>query len=273
MSSVHAVYFSPTGTTRKLTLTVADGLAKALGRTVCVTDITVPESRAGALHFSQDDIAVIAFPVYAGRLPNLLLPYIKTLRGQDTPALPLVVFGNRDYDDALLELGLLLEDQGFRCFAAAAFVGEHAFSRVLGAGRPDDADLDKASSFAAAAAEKIRSRVFPQSIRELLHENERALKPYYTPRDRYGNPVNILKVKPKLDAEKCTRCGKCVSLCPLGSIDPEDVADIRGICMKCGACIKGCPQGARYYDDKGYLYHQHELEELYARRAEPSLFL
>ena len=131
----------------------------------------------------------------------------------------------------------------------------------------------QAADFGRAAAGKLESRLFPQSIWALLGEPERSLKPYYTPRDRFGTPVNILKVKPTLDAGKCTRCSRCASLCPLGSIGPADPANIRGICMKCGACVKGCPQGARYYDDAGYLYHQHELEELYARRAEPSVFL
>jgi ferredoxin len=59
----------------------------------------------------------------------------------------------------------------------------------------------------------------------------------------------------------------------MGSIDPEDITQYRGICIKCGACEKKCPKGARYYDDPGYIYHRTELEEGYARRAEPKLFL
>ena len=273
MSSVHALFFSPTGTTRRLAVCIGQVLSEELGQALIPHDMTPPQMRTAALSFGPDDIAVIGFPVYAGRLPNRLLPYRKTLQGDDTSAVPLVVFGNRNYDDALLELGLLLESQGFRCDAAAAFVGEHAFSRTLGAGRPDAADLSATRAFALQAAEKIRQKHLPAGIWALLGEAERPLKPYYIPRDRDGNPINILKVKPRLDHEKCDGCGKCVPLCPMGSIPAENVAEIRGVCLKCGACIKGCPQDARYFDDIGYLLHKSMLEEQYVRRAEPSLFL
>ena len=123
-----------------------------------------------------------------------------------------------------------------------------------------------------AAAEKIRAGQH-DTVWELLKEEERPLKPYYTPRDRQGNPINILKVKPKTDLSKCIGCGHCVTLCPMGSIDPRDVTQYLGVCIKCGACEKGCPEGARYYDDPGYLYHKSELELQYARRAQNTVFL
>ena len=59
----------------------------------------------------------------------------------------------------------------------------------------------------------------------------------------------------------------------MGSIDPANVREYVGICIKCGACIKKCPEGARTIVDDRYLYHKTELEEGFARRAEPELFL
>ena len=99
------------------------------------------------------------------------------------------------------------------------------------------------------------------------------IRPYYTPRDRHGNPINILKVKPKTDMTKCGNCGWCAAHCPMGSIDPDDPSQVPGTCIKCCACVKGCPTGAKYYDDPGYLYHKSELEEVYARPAENALFV
>ena len=95
---------------------------------------------------------------------------------------------------------------------------------------------------------------------------------YYQPRDRRGNPINILKVKP-LTKDTCTNCLLCAKICPMGSISFDNVREYTGICIKCGACVKQCPAGAKYYDDEGYLYHRRELEEGFKRRAEPALFL
>ena len=83
--------------------------------------------------------------------------------------------------------------------------------------------------------------------------------------------MDIRKVKP-LTGEACDQCGICAAVCPMGSINPENVREYTGICIKCGACVKKCPQGAKYYDDAGYLYHKTELEEGYKRRAEVRLF-
>lgn len=273
MKTVHAVYFSPTGTTRTVVLLTAQVISKDLDLPSAVHDFTTPPGRKGVLSFGPEDLVIIGLPVYAGRLPNLLLPYLNTLQGGGATAIPLVLFGNRAYDDGLLELGLLLEKQGFHLLAAAAFVGEHAFSDLLGAGRPDRRDLRAIRRFAADAAEKIKGGAPRRSIWALLGEEPRDLKPYYTPRDRAGHPINILKVKPQLDPAKCIDCGRCVTLCPMGSIDPEDVSRIPGVCIKCGACIKGCPAGARYIDDEGYLYHKTELEAAYGRRARSAVFL
>ena len=97
------------------------------------------------------------------------------------------------------------------------------------------------------------------------------IRPYYTPRDRHGEPIkDFLKAKPKTDPDKCVKCGLCARLCPMGSIDPNDVSNVVGKCIKCCACVKKCPKGAKYFDHEGYLYHQHELEDQYAGRRAPS---
>ena len=83
-----------------------------------------------------------------------------------------------------------------------------------------------------------------------------------------------MKAKPVTDPDKCVKCGLCARLCPMGSIDPNDVSNVAGKCIKCCACVKKCPKGAKYFDHEGYLYHQHELEDQYAgRRAESKIFL
>ena len=270
IATVHAVWFSGTGTTEKTVKRIARYLADKLGAAYTAHSYTLPEERKRELTISAGDLAVVGCPTYAGRVPNLLMPYLRDMvHGTGALAVPVVLFGNRNYDDALMELSKLLRDNGFTCVAGAAFVGEHSFSRTLGAGRPNAQDEAEMDAFAARVAAKLATGdVSPVTVGGCD-----PIRPYYTPRDRHGSPINILKVKPKTDREKCTRCGWCAAHCPMGSIDPADPAHVPGTCIKCCACVKGCPVGAKYYDDPGYLYHKSELEEVYTRPAKNDIFI
>ena len=270
---VWAVYFSGTGTTEKTVRRIASGLSAALSAPMEVFDFTPPAARQADLSFGPEDLVVLGVPTYAGRVPNVLLPYLTgKVHGAATPAVPVVLFGNRNFDDSLMELRNILTANGFMPVAAAAFVGEHSFSRTLGAGRPNAEDLALMDSFARDTARELQELdalpTVPVSV-----AGEEPIRPYYTPRDRHGAPINILKVKPRTDMTLCGGCGLCAARCPMGSIDLADVSQVKGICIKCCACVKGCPSGAKYFDDPGYLYHQHELEDIYARPAENALFI
>ncbi|MFR9292994.1 MAG: 4Fe-4S binding protein, partial [Peptococcus niger] len=99
-------------------------------------------------------------------------------------------------------------------------------------------------------------------------------RPYYTPRDRNDVKINFIAIKPKTHKDLCIDCKRCAEICPLGSIDWDQVAEVAGKCMKCCGCIKKCPTGAKYFDDPGFLYHKSELEYLYAdHRCEPVYYL
>lgn len=272
LKKVYAVYFSGTGTTRRTVERIARTVGGELGLPVECVDFSRPAVRQEELRFSREDLVVLGTPVYAGRVPNVLLPFLREkISGGGAPAVPVVLFGNRNYDDALIELRNILVSDGLYPVAAGAFVGEHSFSRVLGQGRPNAADEALMDELAGCVARLVRELpVVPEEVVPV--RGQEPIRPYYTPRDRAGNSINILKVKPKTDGEKCGSCGLCAEMCPMGSIDRLDVTNVRGICIKCCACVKGCPTGAKYFDDAGYLYHQHELESQYARPAASEVF-
>ena len=272
LEKIWAVYFSGTGTTRRTVERIAGGIASRLNLPAESVDFSRPAVRQETLGFGEKDLVVFGTPVYAGRVPNVLLPFLQErIVGGGALAVPVVLFGNRNYDDALIELRNILAADGMHPIAAGAFVGEHSFSRVLGADRPNAEDEALMDEFAARVAE-LAAGLDAAPVKSAAVRGQEPLRPYYTPRDRAGNPINILKVKPKTDLSRCGGCGLCADLCPMGSIDPADVSAVRGICIKCCACVKGCPTGAKFFDDAGYLYHQHELEAQYARPAENEVF-
>ncbi len=143
---IHLIYFSPTATTKR----TLEAIARGTGRTVgSVTSLTLG-TPADLPEYSQDDLVLIGMPVYAGRLPQLAVERFLPIAGNGAAAVPVVLYGNRHYDDALIELYDQCREQGFRPAAAGAFLAEHSFSipeRPLSKGRPDAADLEKAEAF------------------------------------------------------------------------------------------------------------------------------
>ncbi|MHB8158096.1 MAG: flavodoxin family protein, partial [Desulfocucumaceae bacterium] len=219
--------------------------------------------------FTGEDVVIIGVPVYAGRVPNVLLKYLNSITGNGALAITIVVYGNRNYDDALIELKDILELNGFNVIAGGAFIGEHSFSEALAKNRPDEIDMNIVSDFANQIYTKITTN---DNIQTVAVKGNKPYRKYYMPKNENGIPVDIRKVNPKTNSN-CTDCKLCVTVCPIGSIDYEDVSKLNGICIKCGACVKKCPNQAKYYDDKNYLTHKHELEVDFANRREPELFL
>jgi len=206
-----------------------------------------------------------------GRIPNRLLPYVKGhFTGNDALAVPIAVFGNRSFDDALIELRNILEDNGFHTIAGAGFAAQHAFSAVLSAGRPDQADMEKIEEF---SDKMFRNKHSGKCTTTIYVKGNNPPEVYYTPRGLDGKPTVFLKAKPKTDMDECISCGICISHCPMGSINKEDPADITGICIKCHSCVKRCPMNAKYFDDKAFISHKLMLERDFTRRAEPELFI
>ena len=153
LNRIWAVYFSGTGTTRRAVERIAGGIAARLALPVETVDFSRPALRQETLRFEETDLVVFGTPVYAGRVPNVLLPFLQEkIRGGGALAVPVVLFGNRNYDDALIELRNILAADGLHPIAAGAFVGEHSFSRELGQGRPNAADQALMDEFAARTA-------------------------------------------------------------------------------------------------------------------------
>ncbi|MCD8231016.1 MAG: hypothetical protein LUD14_04195 [Clostridiales bacterium] len=178
------VYFSPTGGTKKISSMLANDLGQLWKIPIEEIDFTLPSARVKKYHFSTEDFVIIASPVYAGRLPNKIMPdYKQCFFGEDTLAVPMVVYGNRSYGDALTELCLIMRDCGFHLIGAAAMVGRHAFSQTLAKDRPDERDMAEINTFAENLAGSIdKGRCQIQRLAEdRFLKNQAAVGAYYTP--------------------------------------------------------------------------------------------
>lgn len=270
MGKVKIYCFSPTGGTWQVAQHLGDRLGALLGAEVEYHSYTLPRERETLPQVETGDVVVWATPVYAGRIPNKTLDYVRqALRADGNPAVALVTFGNRAYDNALAELVGLMEEGGMKPVGATAMVTRHAFSDTLGAGRPNGEDLAALDRFAAQVTEKLLT--FNSQLLTVSVPGEAHPERYYTPLKTNNAPAGFLKAKPSCNSELCTRCGECLEVCPMGSIGAKDgMPTFDGVCIKCQACRRHCPTGAIAFTNAEYLSHVAMIERTFAaaKRAE-----
>jgi len=261
---IKLVCFSPTGTTKA----VIQGIAQGINHNIMeLTDITRPDSRKQQLQTAENELLVVAVPVYMGRVPKLATEWLQRIKARNTPAVCIVVYGNRAFEDALLELKKVLTECGCKPIAGAAFIGEHSFSSSetpTAEGRPDANDLNQAELFGRKIYEKLLS---VSSVDDISGINIPGNYPY-------GGLTELWSVDFIAVSEKCTECGICAEVCPLGAIDSENSRLIdKEKCITCCACIKNCPQNARSIKPSPVKDAAIRLNNLYKERKEPVFFL
>lgn len=274
ISRVYAVCFSPCGNAKKIVTAMAEYAAAQLSVEMESIDFTLPEMRAGTYSFSKGDLVFFGTPVYAGRVPNKIMPFIQqAFAGNGAYGVPVVSFGNRSFDNALSELALLLKENAFQIAGAAAVVSEHSFSSMLAPGRPSEDDIKEIQEFTRKVLDKVVSAENNGALAPFSIPGENPPTTYYTPLGVDGKPAKFLKAVPVVDTAVCQNCGTCSRVCPMGSIDEKQPEITRGICIKCHACIHICPKQARQFTDEAFLSHKAMLEKNYQRRAESRFYL
>ena len=223
----YEIIFSPTGGTKK----VSHLFAEAFGKETVQVDLMDREVDFESVHFAAEDVCIVAVPSYGGRVPGVAVSRLKQMQGNGAKAILLAVYGNRAYEDTLLELKDALTETGFGCVAAVAAIAEHSIMHEFAAGRPDEEDGRVLASFAAEIREKLEQGDTSDKLD--LPGN----RPY---RDFGGVPM-----KPKT-GKACIRCGLCVKKCPVGAISEEDPTKTdEERCISCMGCIAVCPSSAR----------------------------
>jgi len=262
--SIKPVFFSPTETTAKIVIKIAQGICPD---SITGINLTPPDARNRDFGRLNDELTIIGTPVYAGRVPPEAVRRLRRIKGNDTPAAVVVVYGNRDYEDALLELRDIAAEQGFRPIAGGAFIGEHSYNDEttrIAVGRPDDRDLEKAQRFGESIREKI-SRLNTLDDMPPLHVPGNLPYKKWVERDEMA-PVTVESL--------CTLCAECAAACPTAAITVEEsVLTTANECIRCCACIKKCPTGARKWENAWIDQVRKWLNENCRQRKEPQMFL
>lgn len=214
-------YFSPTGGTKKVVEIFADAMACSTKWYDLGKKTLIPEA-------STAEFTIVAAPVFGGRIPSVVSEKIKKLKGDGRKAVTIAVYGNRAYEDALLEMNDILTENGFKVIASGAFVAQHSMAPEVGAGRPDQADAKEICEFAKAVLNKKNTDIVQ------VPGNH----PYKPEMNTPFTPISL---------PNCKRCSACVKSCPTDAISltDEGITTDKTKCILCMTCACVCPEHAR----------------------------
>ena len=246
------IIFSPTGGTAE----IAEILTKAIGFPSSKIDLS--SNAIASTNLSSDTLAVIAVPSFSGRVPSTAAERLKSkVRGNGTKAVLTVVYGNRAYEDTIIELYDIAAECGFNVIACVSAVAKHSIVTHIASNRPDETDRDMLNDFGKLISEKATS---DNSAEPVIPGN----RPYR----KVGTPS-----VPKTDS-MCNRCGACTAMCPVGAINPAEPSDVNEeLCIGCMRCVSLCPISSKFIPEEIVSAIDFKIKDYCADRKDPELFL
>lgn len=252
--SVYKIIFSPTGGTDK----VASPFAQAFGQEVKAVDLSDFATDFSHIRLSEDDVCIVAVPSFGGRVPKIAAARLGEITANGAKAILIAAYGNRAYNDTLLELKTILTHSGFCCVAAVAAVAEHSIMHQFAHGRPDQNDLEELSQFAAQIQQHIEEAQIPKLL------SVPGNNPY---REYNGVPIKPVAKK------SCTKCGLCAQKCPVQAIPLNQPSKTdRKKCISCMRCVNICPTHSRKVNRVLTAIAANKMKKICSDRRENELF-
>lgn len=243
------IIFSPTGGTEK----VAHILGGHGNENTVKIDLSDAKTDFTKCVIDKEDRVLIAVPSFGGRAPSVAIERLKKIAGNGAKCTLVCVYGNRAYEDTLVEMEDAAKESGFQVVAAVAAVAEHSIMPQYAAGRPDASDKKQLEQFAEQIAGKTEAVVSIPGNRPYKKAGGAGLVP-----------------KPTKD---CVKCGMCAEGCPVQAIDSTSFAADSKKCIACMRCVKQCPHQARKGNNAMVSIAAMAIKKACSVRKENELFL
>ena len=229
---LYNLYYSPTGGTKKAAIAFAEGFNYDRKDINFFSKSETLES----LELKKEDLLIVSCPCYGGVAPFPAINKLHNIKGNDTLAIVVAVYGNRATDDELLQLQDTLKERGFRVIAGVEALAEHSLARNVAKGRPNNNDKDVLKGFAKEITKLIDTKTWNKDL--VLPGN----RPY---KEFHGSGT-----KPICSPDnKCIQCHSCYSNCPVDAISEDKPWEQdNDKCISCMHCVSICPTGARIID-------------------------
>lgn len=100
IKNIHLAYFSATFSTKRIVREIASQFQKPVIEYDITSDVLKDDVSLG----SDGDLLIVGVPSYAGRVPEMAVRSLRRFLGNNTPVFIVSVYGNRAYDDTLIEM-------------------------------------------------------------------------------------------------------------------------------------------------------------------------
>lgn len=249
MKKIAIFFFSGTGNTWWVTQKLAEVLGEE-GHQAREYSIEGLEPGEADRLIRDADVVGFGYPVYGSDLPDPMKGFLTGLAPVNREAFIYCTQWLWSGDGARVATEFL--HSGFRVKWAEHFLMPNNVSvSVLRLPYTNDKKkFARVLKRAEKRARKLAARISRESP-FLRGFSQAAVLSGYLQRGPFRRMYEGLRDDISVDLERCTRCGQCVRLCPVGNLyRSRDSVKARGRCILCLRCYSFCPEMAVAYMDK-----------------------